>query len=156
MESAGRWRGWPRLGIRSLLLLLLLPMVVTMLTLDSINDYRTLSSTTNTAYDTALLASARLLSGGLLLDEDGRLQVEPSLHAQFLARAQAKLRRHFRIEEIEPVGAGALSTRERMLAGTADLPRPPSWPAGEDGAVFFDAVYRGAPVHAVAVLRAIR
>ena len=156
MASIGRWRGRPRLGIRSLLLLLLLPMILAVLALDSISDYHTLSHTTNTAYDTSLLASARMLSGGLLLDESGRLQVEPSFHAQFLARTQAELHRHFCIEEIEPVGAGTLSTQERTLAGAADLPRPPSWPTGEGGEVFFDAVYRGVPVHAVAVLRVIR
>jgi two-component system sensor histidine kinase TctE len=152
---AGR-RGGPRLGIRSLLLLMLLPVIVVLVALDSINDYRTLSDAANTAYDTSLLASARTLSGGLLLDESGRLQVEPSLHAQFLARTQARLHRHFRIEEIEPAGAGNLSARERILAGTADLPRPPSWPTGQDGEVFFDAVYQGAPVHAVAVLRVVQ
>ncbi len=156
MASIARWRGRPRFGIRSLLLLLLLPMIAVLLTLDSINDYRTLSDTTNTAYDTSLLASARMLSSGLLLDESGGLQVESSLHAQFLERTQARLHRHFLIEEIEPIGAGAFSTRERILAGTADLPHPPSWPTTENGEVFFDTVYRGVPVHAVAVLRVVR
>lgn len=156
MAPISRRRGRPRLGIRSLLLLLLLPMIVAVLALDSLSDYRTLSNTTNTAYDASLLTSARILSGGLLLDESGRLQVEPSFHAEFFARTQTELHRHFRIEEIEPPGAGTLSAQERVLAGTADLPRPPSWPAVEDGEVFFDAVYRGAPVHAVAVLRVIQ
>ncbi|MGN6581302.1 MAG: sensor histidine kinase [Bordetella sp.] len=139
-----------------MLLLLLLPVIVALIALDSVNDYRTLSDTTNTAYDTSLLASARMLSGGLLLDESGKLQVESSLHARLLERTQARLHRHFRIEEIEPISVGALSTRERTLAGTADLPHPPSWPAGQDGEVFFDAVYRGVPVHAVAVLRVVQ
>lgn len=156
MALAGRWLRRPRPGIRSLLLLLLLPVVAMVMTLDSINDYRTLSRTTDKAYDLALLASARLLSGGLLLDGNGRLQVEPSLRARFLAREQAQLHRHFRIEEIERGGVGALPIAGRTLAGADDLARPPVLPVDEDGAIFFDATYRGAPVRAVAVLRIIR
>ena len=47
--------GLPRVGIRALLIILLLPGVVALLVIDSLNDYRTLSEITNEAYDSALV-----------------------------------------------------------------------------------------------------
>ena len=47
--------GLPRVGIRALLIILLLPGVVVLLVIDSLNDYRTLSEITNEAYDSCLL-----------------------------------------------------------------------------------------------------
>ena len=49
------------MGIRALLISLLLPGVILLLVIDSLNDYRTLASITNEAYDSALLEPARVL-----------------------------------------------------------------------------------------------
>ncbi|HEY0294242.1 MAG TPA: sensor histidine kinase N-terminal domain-containing protein, partial [Bordetella sp.] len=157
MALAGWWRGKPRFGIRSLLIMLLLPVLVVLLVLDSLNDYRTLSSTANTAYDTALAESARLLSSGLLLGDDGQIEVAPPLYAQFLVRAESRLHRYFRIEDADlpDIIVGLRSVRGRTLAGMVDLPGPPLWPADPGGMVFFDTFYRGEPMRAVAVLRTV-
>ena len=146
--------GRPRLGIRSLLLLLLLPVVVVLLVLDSLSDYRTLANATNAAYDGALLESAHLLSGGLLLGADGQLRVESSLHAQFLVREQAQQHRHFRIEAVD--SSMSVPPQGRTLAGAGDLPLPPVWPIDPDEEVFYNTTYHGQPLRAVAVLRIVR
>jgi two-component system sensor histidine kinase TctE len=147
-----------RPGIRTLLILLLSPAVLVLLVFDSINDYRTLSNTTNLAYDTVLVESARLLSSSLLLTAEGQVQIAQPLYSQYLIRSENQLHRYFRIYELNPAGIDSylLSQQGRFLAGNADLPHPPVWPADQGIPVFFDAMYRGQPVRAVAVQRTVR
>ncbi|OZI69382.1 sensor histidine kinase [Bordetella genomosp. 1] len=143
-------------GIRALLISLLLPGVVMLLVIDSWNDYRTLSTITNEAYDSALLEPARVLESSLEFTPDGMLQVATPLYAQVMLESRAGLRKYYRIEEIDPprpegsqVGPG----EGRSLAGMPEMPRPPVWPVGNGNPVFYDAVYRNDPVRVVAVLR---
>lgn len=151
-------RSWrrPFLGIRALLIALLLPGVIVLLVIDSLNDYRTLSSITNEAYDSALLEPARVLESSLEFTPDGSLQVATPLYAQVMLESRAGLRKYFRIEEIDPPwpqGAKGEPPAGRSLAGMPEMPRPAEWPDGNGQPVFYDAVYRNDPVRVVAVLR---
>lgn len=147
-----------RPGIRTLLILLLAPVVLVLLVIDSVNDYRTLSHTTNEAYDIVLVESARLLSSSLLLTAHGQIQIAQPLYSQFLIRSESQLHRYFRIYELDPAGLDSyvLTQQGRFLAGNADLPGPPVWPADQGIPIFFDAVYHGQPVRAVTVQRTVR
>lgn len=150
-----RWR-LPRVGIRALLISLLLPGVILLLVLDSLNDYRTLAETTNQAYDAALLEPARVLESSIELSPDGTLSVGTPLYAQVMLESRAGLRKYFRVEEISPPYTGlpgAAPPEGRPLAGMPDMPRPPRWPSSNGDPVFFDGAYRRDPVRAVAVLR---
>ncbi len=151
-------RSWrrPLLGIRTLLISLLLPGVILLLVIDSLNDYRTLSSITNEAYDSALLEPARVLESSLEFNPDGSLQVATPLYAQVMLESRAGLRKYFRIEEIDPPwpdGRKGEPPPGHSLAGMPEMPRPTEWPQGNGQPVFYDAVYRNDPVRAVAVLR---
>lgn len=153
---AQRWR-MPLVGIRALLISLLLPGVVMLLVIDSWNDYRTLSTITNEAYDSALLEPARVLESSLEFLPDGELQVATPLYAQVMLESRAGLRKYYRIEEIDPPWPEGSKTgpaaEGRSLAGMPEMPRPPVWPVGNGNPIFYDAVYRNDPVRAVAVLR---
>jgi len=144
-------------GVRALLIMLLLPGVVALLVIDSVNDYRTLATITNEAYDSALLEPARVLESSVEFAPDGRLQVATPLYAQVMLESRAGLRKYFRIEEIDPpVPAGTVPGSPppgRTLAGMPEMPRLPAWPRGNGDPIFFDGIYRNDPVRAVAVLR---
>ncbi|MFU1915287.1 sensor histidine kinase [Bordetella avium] len=143
------------LGIRALLISLLLPGVIVLLVIDSLNDYRTLASITNEAYDSALLEPARVLESSLEFTTDGALQVSTPLYAQVMLESRAGLRKYYRIEQIDPPWPDAKSGPPvgHGLAGMPEMPYPERWPAANDQPVFYDAVYRNDPVRAVAVLR---
>ncbi|WP_454688872.1 sensor histidine kinase [Achromobacter aloeverae] len=145
-----------RLGIRTLLFMLLLPGVVALLVIDSWNDYQTLSEITNDAYDSALLEPARVLESSIEFTADGALQVATPLYAQVMLESRAGLRKYYRIEEIDPPapdGQPAPASAGRALLGMPDLPRPGTWPNGNGTPVFYDGVYRGDPVRLVAIMR---
>ena len=105
--------GLPRVGIRALLIILLLPGVVVLLVIDSLNDYRTLSEITNEAYDSALVEPARVLESSLEFTPDGNLQVATPLYAQVMLESRAGLRKYFRIEQIDPPHPGRLDRTQR-------------------------------------------
>jgi len=149
----------PLPGIRVVLITLLIPGVVLLLAIDSWNDYRTLSSITNEAYDSALLEPARVLESSVEFAPDGTLQVATPLYAQVMLESRAGLRKYFRIEEIDPPLDAATRERAssvppgRTLAGMPEMPPLPHWPKSNGDPLFFDAVYRNDPIRAVAVLR---
>ncbi|ALM86353.1 sensor histidine kinase [Bordetella sp. N] len=146
----------PRLGIRTLLFMLLLPGVVALLVIDSWNDYQTLSEITNDAYDSALLEPARVLESSIEFTSDGRLQVATPLYAQVMLESRAGLRKYYRIEEINPPladGQPAPEAAGHTLLGMPDLPRPQPWPRSNGAPVFYDGVYRDDPVRLVGILR---
>lgn len=148
--------GLPRVGIRALLIILLLPGVVMLLVIDSLNDYRTLSEITNEAYDSALVEPARVLESSLEFTPDGNLQVATPLYAQVMLESRAGLRKYFRIEQIDPPipDASAVPTEQgKTLLGMPEMPRPPTWPRSNGQPVFYDGVYRNDPVRVVAVVR---
>lgn len=144
------------MGIRALLISLLLPGVILLLVIDSLNDYRTLASITNEAYDSALLEPARVLESSLEFTPDGNLQVATPLYAQVMLESRAGLRKYYRIEEIDPPWQPSQKGEPppgQTLAGMPEMPRPPVWPSGDGEPVFYDGVYRSDPVRMVAVLR---
>jgi len=146
----------PRLGIRTLLFMLLLPGVVALLVIDSWNDYQTLSEITNDAYDSALLEPARVLESSIEFTAEGALQVATPLYAQVMLESRAGLRKYYRIEEIDPPvpdGEAVPASAGRTLLGMPDLPRPPAWPRSNGAPVFYDGMYRDDPVRLVAILR---
>lgn len=148
--------GLPRVGIRALLIILLLPGVVVLLVVDSLNDYRTLAEITNEAYDSALVEPARVLESSLEFTPDGNLQVATPLYAQVMLESRAGLRKYFRIEEIDPPlpdGSPVPRDAGKTLLGMPEMPRPPTWPRSNGQPVFYDSVYRNDPVRVVAVLR---
>ncbi|ARP97566.1 sensor histidine kinase [Bordetella genomosp. 13] len=144
-------------GVRAVLITLLMPGVILLLVIDSWNDYRTLASITNEAYDSALLEPARVLESSVEFAPDGTLHVATPLYAQVMLESRAGLRKYFRIEEIDPPveggKGGAPPGPGRTLGGMPEMPRLPYWPKGDGEPLFFDAVYRNDPVRAVAVLR---
>ena len=83
----------PRVGIRALLIILLLPGVIMLLVVDSVNDYRTLAEITNEAYDSALVEPARVLESSLEFTADGNLQVATPLYAQVMLESRAGRRK---------------------------------------------------------------
>ncbi len=148
--------GMPRVGIRALLILLLLPGVVALLVIDSLNDYRTLAEITNEAYDSALVEPARVLESSLEFTPSGELQVATPLYAQVMLESRAGLRKYFRMEEISPPlpdGSPVPQEQGKTLLGMPDMPRPPVWPRANGQPVFYDSVYRNDPVRVVSVLR---
>jgi signal transduction histidine kinase len=146
----------PRVGIRALLIILLLPGVVALLVIDSLNDYRTLSEITNEAYDSALVEPARVLESSLEFTPDGALQVATPLYAQVMLESRAGLRKYFRIEQIDPPlpdDSPVPAEQGKTLLGMPDLPRPPTWPRSNGLPVFYDGVYRNDPVRVVSLVR---
>jgi len=144
------------IGIRTLLITLLLPGVIMLLVIDSWNDYRTLSSITNEAYDSALLEPARVLESSIEFTDDGQLVVTTPVYAQVILESKAGLRKYFRIEEIDPPlpeGSEEIPPMGRTLAGMPELPRPPLWPITRGEPIFYNSTYRDDPVRVVAVLR---
>lgn len=155
MTSRERFR-LPLIGIRTLLITLLLPGVILLLIIDSWNDYQTLATITNEAYDSALLEPARVLESSIEFTPDGQLHVTTPVYAQVILESDAGLRKYFRIEEITPpLPAGEQHPLPvgRTLAGMPELPRPPSWLSSRGEPLFFNSVYRDDPVRVVAILR---
>lgn len=153
--SRDRFRS-PLIGIRTLLITLLLPGVILLLVIDSWNDYQTLATITNEAYDSALLEPARVLESSIEFTADGQLHVTTPVYAQVVLESKAGLRKYFRIEEVDPPlpeGARTIPPTGRTLAGMPELPRPPTWPSDRGVPVFYNSVYRDDPVRMVAVLR---
>lgn len=120
----------PRIGIRALLIILLLPGVIALLVIDSLYDYRTLAAITNEAYDSALVEPARVLESSLEFTPEGNLQVATPLYAQVMLESRAGLRKYFRIEEINPPlpdGAPVPTEQGKTLLG---MPRCRARPNG--------------------------
>lgn len=146
----------PRMGIRMLLVSLLLPGIVTLLVLDSWNDYRTLVEVTSEAYDNSLLEPARVLESSIEFAEDLSLRVMAPVYAQALLESRSGLRKYFRIEEIDPPvppDTVDVPPQGRTLAGMPDVPRPGAWPMTPGQPYFYDGVYRNDPVRGVAIWR---
>lgn len=154
---ANRFR-FPRPGIRTLLLALLAPGIVTLILHDSWNDYRTITDLTKDAYDRVLLEPARVLESSVEIGPDGRLRSNAPLYAQVLLESHAGLRKYHLIEEIDSLvepGAEHVRPRSRVVTGMPELPYPPVWPSPDGQPVFYDAYYRDEPVRMVAVVRNI-
>ena len=151
-----------RFGIRARLLILLLPVMVGLLALDSWNDYRALQNLVQDAYDQAMLETVTALRNDLSLGPDGSLQANTPTVVSQTFEASSPQHKHV-YASVTPhgqhIGAseqGATPQRERLLLGQADLPKPPltgrqqSTSAGPATLVWYDSHYRGDPVRVVA------
>ncbi|GAB2903048.1 sensor histidine kinase [Paralcaligenes ginsengisoli] len=145
-------------SIRFWLLVLLIPGVVTLLLIDSWNDYRSLTDITEQVYDSALLEPAKVLETSVEFNTDGTLRIDPPFYAQVMLESRAGSRKYFRVEEVTPgvlslAGTNAQQSEGRTLLGMQGLPRPANLADNEGLPVFYDASYRGDAVRMVALWR---
>src|SRR3546814_7602694 len=90
------------------LLVLLIPGIISLLLIDSWNDYDALKVVTEEVYDSALLEPAKVLETSVEFNHDGSLRIDPPFYAQVMLESRAGNRKYFRVEEI-----GRASCRER-------------------------------------------
>lgn len=152
-----------RFGIRARLLTLLLPAILSLLALDSFNDYRALRHLVQNAYDQALLESVTTLRSSLVAGADGSFKLSSPTLLQTLSEATGPQRKYLHIgltphaPEAGLPGRAVLPAGTPTLLGQTDLPEPPAAPAPAQGAsaqalpVLYDSTYRNSPVRVVAL-----
>jgi two-component system sensor histidine kinase TctE len=122
---------------------LLVPLLV-LWCLDFAFTYRDSVDRVNVGFDRTLAGSALMMAERIAIDQ-GRLTVDIPFAAMQMLESGFRDRVYYRVVDVSD---GALVT------GYADLPSPLQMPAA-DTPVFFDAVYKGAPVRFVALLRPV-
>lgn len=145
-------------SIRFWLLALLIPGIVTLLLIDSWNDYEALNGVTQEVYDSALLEPAKILETSVEFNPDGSLRIDPPFYAQVMLESRAGNRKYFRVEEITPMvlslaGSSARQLEARTLIGMQGLPRPEILADNEGMPAFYNAMYRNDEVRMVAIWR---
>lgn len=148
----------PRGSIRFWLLALLIPGIITLLLIDSWNDYDALKAVTEEVYDSALLEPAKVLETSVEFNPDGTLRIDPPFYAQVMLESRAGNRKYFRVEEVAPLalslaGAPARQLKGNTLLGMHGLPRPEALADNEGMPVFYNAMYRNDEVRMVALWR---
>jgi two-component system sensor histidine kinase TctE len=148
----------PRGSIQFWLLVLLMPGVISLLLLDSWNDYKVLASVTEVAYDSALLEPAKVLETSVEFNPDGSLRIDPPFYAQVMLESRAGNRKYFRVEEIVPpletlAGAQGGDIKGVTLVGMQSLPRPKMLSLAEGTPIFYNGFYRNDEVRMVALWR---
>ncbi|MGB3290041.1 MAG: sensor histidine kinase [Burkholderiaceae bacterium] len=148
----------PRGSIRFWLLVLLIPGIITLLLIDSWNDYGALKSVTEEVYDSALLEPAKVLETSVEFNKDGTLRIDPPFYAQVMLESRAGNRKYFRVEEVSPLalslaGAPARQLKGNTLLGMHGLPRPAALADNEGTPVFYNAMYRNDELRMVALWR---
>lgn len=145
-------------SIRFWLLALLIPGTVTLLLIDSWNDYEALRGVTQEVYDSALLEPAKVLETSVEFNPDGTLRIDPPFYAQVMLESRAGNRKYFRVEEITPraltlAGASVKNLNGATLLGMQGLPRPSVLADNEGMPVFYNSMYRNDEVRMVALWR---
>jgi two-component system sensor histidine kinase TctE len=148
----------PRGSIQFWLLALLMPGVISLLLLDSWNDYKVLGAVTEVAYDSALLEPAKVLETSVEFNPDGSLRIDPPFYAQVMLESRAGNRKYFRVEEVDPTvdtlgGSDGHDFKGSTLLGMQGLPRPTTLPMAEGMPVFYNGLYRNDEVRMVALWR---
>jgi two-component system sensor histidine kinase TctE len=148
----------PRGSIRFWLLALLIPGIITLLLIDSWNDYEALKAVTEDVYDSALLEPAKVLETSVEFNPDGTLRIDPPFYAQVMLESRAGNRKYFRVEEVTPLalslaGSPARQIKGVTLLGMNGLPRPEALADNEGMPVFYNAMYRNDEVRMVALWR---
>lgn len=155
----------PRMrGVRSQLLLLLLPCVSVLLVLDSFSDYRALKNTLESSYDAALLEPVFTLAGSVLPGPQGGFKLSPGFALEALQGARIQL--HAAVRPLPPGGDDGPASEDTLL-GPTDIPPPPpdaqarAVPAGRGGPpasrlTLYNARYRGASVRIALLQREVR
>ncbi|WP_353236117.1 sensor histidine kinase [Diaphorobacter ruginosibacter] len=144
-------------GLRSRLLLILLPVLVALFAFDSWSDTDTLGKELEKAYDQTLLEPAQALSDSLAWNHRGEVELTDTFHITSMFEAVSAQSKYLRVA-VDP-NDGSLM---RILLGPTDFPDPPPLRAGVqfsdagDGArTFYDTVFHGRPLRVAAVLRVI-
>jgi two-component system sensor histidine kinase TctE len=150
MAARPRARSWRRAGIRTQLLVLLLPALAALLALDSWTDYRAMARTVEAAYDQTLLEAVTALDEGITTDTDGALALREPFAVQGMFESLDARHKHLQVlaTPLDPASTGAPPAE--TLLGVADLPAPPD---DRDGVLFYNAFYRGYPVRVAALQR---
>lgn len=148
----------PRGSMHFWLLVLLIPGTITLLLVDSWNDYRALSKATRQVYDSALLEPARVLETSIEFNADGTLRLDPPFYAQVMLESRAGNRKYYRVEEITPpvsrlAGVSGNSIHGTTLLGMEGLPRPDALARKEGMPVFYNGMYRNDELRMVALWR---
>lgn len=164
LGEAKRGRRWPWLqGVRSQLLLLLLPCVAIVMGLDSWADYRALKATLESSYDEALLEPILTLAGSVLPAPNAGFIVAPGFATEALQGQRIQL--HVGLTPLAPEADAPAD--EQTLLGPADIPAPPPGAtahpvpiAGHDPSAsrltLYNAAYRDAPVRVALLQREVR
>jgi two-component system sensor histidine kinase TctE len=150
-------------GVRSHLLLLLLPCVAVLMGVDSWSDYRALKATLASSYDEALLEPVHTLVGSVLPAPHGGFVLAPGFAPEALQGQNVQL--HVGVAPLAAPGGPAAA--EKSLVGPTDLPAPPPGApfqrvrserpsAGDALLVLYDANYRDAPVRIALMEREVR
>ena len=162
-DARGR-RRWPWLrGVRSQLLLLLLPCVAIVMGLDSWADYHALKTTLESSYDEALLEPILTLAGSVLPAPSAGFIVAPGFAREALQGQRIQL--HVGLTPLGPEAEPAAV--EQTLLGPVDIPAPPPGAtartvpvSGRDGSAsrltLYNAVYLHAPVRIALLQREVR
>lgn len=145
-------------SVRFWLLALLIPGVITLLLVDSWNDYKAVSHVTQQVFDSALLEPAKVLETSVEFNPDGTLRIDPPFYAQVMLESRAGNRKYFRVEEIQPLALTLAGIDARQLPGTTllgmhGLPRPTALADNEGVPVFYTGMFRNDQVRMVALWR---
>ncbi len=144
-----------RFGIRARLLTLLLPGVVGLLVLDSLNDYRAERALVQNTFDSAMLESVSILQSSMAVAPDGSLKINAPFLLQTMIDSNRAQHKHVHVGVTPRDGAGQ-AAREVTLLGDAVLPLPPRSPTPEarsvgPSAVAYDAMVDSEPSRIVAL-----
>ena len=125
-----RLKGWlGSFGVRARLLTLLLPGILSLLALDSSNDYQSLQRVVNEAYDEAMLESEIVLRRSVSISKNGQWQLNESYGAQEILSSLNARHRYFHIGLTPHDPSQSTSTKlaeETTLLGQADFPSVPA------------------------------
>jgi two-component system sensor histidine kinase TctE len=154
-------------GLRTRLLILLLPGMITMLAFDSWNDYKALNKTVNDAYDQALLEPISALEGSIGLATNGSIHVQSAFDVQRMFNEIRTQHKHLHVGlKPFPLSPENATANSATLMGVHDLPPVP--PAlrmdltsraelgqSKSSPVWYDSRYRGYPVRIAALERIV-
>lgn len=145
-----------RIGIRTLLLAMLLPVIVALLAIDTWIDYRTVSRVVVDAYDQTLIEPVEALNDSIAIGDDLKPRVDAAFSVQSMFESTRSIHKHLHVgyTPLSSKGGGNTAPAEETLVGVSDLPPPP--PGPDDIPQFYDATYRGYPVRIAAIRRTVR
>src|SRR5688572_19091556 len=135
------WSSVRQLTLRTGLLVLLVPTMVTVSTLELVNTYRYSAEAANTAYDRSLLGVIKAIDANISTATGG-LSVELPYRLFELFELTASGSVHFRVATMDGL----------VEIGSPDLPAPPQ-PLELEKPVFYDAEYFGERLRVGAYLR---
>ncbi len=157
--SRRRWS-----GIRTQLLVLLLPAIALILAVDSWSDHQDRTRILDSAYDEALLEPISVLDDNVQIKANGEVDLTVPFAVQTMFASVPALHKHLHVglTQLDPVGG--VPREERTLMGVNDLPDPPAdakpmMPPASFGAargsriIFYTATYRGYPLRIATLQR---